>query len=101
MKTYISGKIAGINKANAEINFNFASREAKKYHGANETVNPFDIKPFLGVKCWLCYMINDIREQRKCEASAFQPNWIKSRGAVIEYYFARFIFKQKIIFLGE
>lgn len=28
-----------------------------------------------------------------------QKNWIESRGAVIEYYFAKFIFKQKVIWL--
>ena len=96
---YVSGKISGIPIEIAKQNFYFACKEVKKYHGADIVVNPFDIKPFLGLESWLCYMINDIRAQRKCTHSAFQKNWINSKGAVIEYFFAKFIFKQIIVFL--
>lgn len=98
-RIYISGRISGIKVEYAKQNFYFAAKEVKKYHKADIVVNPFDIKPFLGIKKWLFYMINDIREQRKCTHSAFQSNWTESKGAVIEYFFARFIFKQIIIFL--
>lgn len=98
-KIYISGKISGIKIELAKQNFYFSCKEIVKYHNADIVVNPFDIKPFLGSKCWLCYMIADIAELRKCTHIAMQKNWTDSRGAVIEYYFAKFIFKQKIIFL--
>lgn len=83
------------------MNFAFAAKEVKQYHGATEVVNPFDIKPLFGVKKWIFFMIKDILAQRRCTHSAFQPNWTESKGAVIEYFFARFIFKQEIIFLQK
>ena len=98
-KVYISGKITGIKLANAKINFYFAGKEVRDYHDATHIVNPFDIKPLFGLKIWICYMVNDIRQQKKCTHSAFQSNWKDSKGAVIEYYFAKFIFKHEIIFL--
>ena len=93
-KFYVSGKISGIPIEIAKQNFYFACKVLKKYHKADIV-----IKPFLGLENWLCYMINDIRAQRKCTHSAFQKNWINSKGAVIEYFFAKFIFKQIIVFL--
>ena len=96
---YVSGKIGGIKLEYAKQNFHFACLEVKKYHDADIVINPFDINPFLGMKNWPCFMINDIRAQKKCTHSAFQSNWTDSKGAVIEYFFAKFIFKHKIIFL--
>ena len=96
---YVSGKIGGIKLEYANQNFHFACLEVKKYHSPNVVINPFDIKPFLGIKNWLFFMINDIRAQKKCTHSAFPSNWTDSKGAVIEYFFAKFIFKHKIIFL--
>lgn len=98
-KIYISGKISGIRMEWARQNFDFACKTVKRFYGATEVVNPLDIKPFLGIKRWLFHMISDIWEQRKCTHSAFQVNWKDSMGAVIEYFFAKFIFKQGIIFL--
>jgi|ERR1035437_1537820 hypothetical protein len=98
-RVYVSGQISGIKLEYAKQNFHFACKEVSKYHGADFVINPFYITPFLGIKNWLCYMINDIRKQRKCTHSAFQKNWTNSRGAVIEYFFAKFIFKQQIIWL--
>lgn len=98
---YVSGQISGLKLEYAKQNFHFAVKEVKKYHGADEVVNPFDINPFLGIKKWLFFMINDVRAQSKCTHSAFQPNWLNSRGAVIEYFFAKFIFKHEILFIGS
>ena len=102
MKIYISGKISGLSEHEYTKNFNDAAHETwVKYPDLYyvNIVNPIRIKPFLGIKNWIFYMIADIREQRKCTHSAFQPNWIDSKGAVIEYFLAKFIFKQIIIFL--
>jgi hypothetical protein len=98
-RVYISGQISGIKLEYAKQNFHFACKEVSKYHEADFVVNPFFVEPFLGIKHWPFYMINDIRKQKTCTHSAFQKNWLHSKGAVIEYFFAKFIFKQQIIWL--
>lgn len=98
-RVYISGKISGLPIELVNLNFNCSCDEVLKQHEADFVVNPLDIKPFLGVKCWLCYMISDIVAQSKCTHTAFMYNWLYSKGAVIEYFFAKFIFKHQIIFL--
>jgi hypothetical protein len=98
-RIYVSGQISGIDLDDAKQNFISACVKLQDSYCADFTVNPFDVKPFLGLKIWICYMINDVRAQSKCNYSAFQRNWIESRGAVIEYFFAKFIFRHKIIFL--
>lgn len=98
-RIYISGKISGLHTENARQNFQFAERELRTFHNPDEVVNPFNIRPLLGIRSWIFYMISDIREQSTCTHSAFMYNWRESRGAVIEYFFARFIFKQNIIWL--
>lgn len=102
-KIYISGKISGLTEKQYQANFNNAILNIGMLHDweidSHDIINPLKIKPFLGIKRWLFYMINDLRAQRKCTHSAFQRNWINSRGGVIEYYFAKFIWKQEIIFL--
>lgn len=55
---YVSGRISGMKIEYAKQNFHFACKEVKKYHEADIVVNPFDIKPFMGINNWLCYMIN-------------------------------------------
>lgn len=100
-RIYISGKISGLHPEDARQNFLFAERELRTYHQTDNIINPFRIRPFLGIKSWLFYMISDIREQSTCTHSAFMYNWRESRGAVIEYFFARFIFKQDIIWLAS
>lgn len=97
-KCYISGKISGINFLEANQNFKFAQYHIESDYNLT-TLNPFCIKPFLGLKIWICYMIADIWQQRKCTHTAFQKNWLDSKGAVIEYFFAKFVFKHKIIWL--
>ena len=98
-KIYLSGKISGLNIEYAKQNFYFSAKELKKYHGANIVINPFDIKPFLGLDYWICYMITDILALRKCDKIAMRKDWIDSRGACIEHYFGKFIFKLEVIYL--
>ena len=100
-RIYLSGKISGLHPEIARQNFRFSERELCKFYNADEVVNPFNIRPFLGIRTWICYMITDIREQSTCTHSAFRWDWKDSRGAVIEYFFARFIFKQEIIWLAS
>ena len=102
-KIYISGKISGLTEEQYRANFMRAIWKVEKMHRFEHDkysiVNPLNIRPIFGIKKWLFYMINDLRAQRKCTCSAFQSNWTESRGAVIEYYFAKFIFKHEIIML--
>jgi hypothetical protein len=96
---YVSGKITGIDLKVVQKKFQIGCEEVQFYHQADFVVNPLTIKPFLGIKHWAFHMINDIREQRKCTHTAFLSNWKESKGAVIEYFFAKFIFKHTIVFL--
>jgi hypothetical protein len=96
MKIYISGKISGLEKHEYESNFELAEEFLKKTSEFLVTINPLRIKPFLGIRVWLCFMIADLWELRKCDAIYLQKNWVNSKGAVIEYFFARFIWKKKI-----
>ena len=98
-RVYISGKISGLPIERVNLKFHCDCDEVLKHYEADFIVNPLDIKPFLGIKSWLCYMINDIRAQSKCTHTAFSYDWLDSKGAVIEYFFAKFIFKHQIIFL--
>lgn len=106
MKIYISGKISGLSEK--EYNKNFYNAKSKIYldgiDGFNmilacQIISPLSINPIFGIKKWLFFMISDIAALRKCTHIAMQKNWIDSKGAVIEYFFAKFIFKQQIIWL--
>ena len=102
MKIYISGKISGLTESEYTSNFNNARRDvwsSVKECYYKDIINPIDIKPLFGIKKWLFFMISDIAALRKCTHIAMQKNWVDSTGAVIEYFFAKFIFKQQIIWL--
>lgn len=103
MICYLSGKISGFTEKEYTDNFYFADLELSKQHSylysVSKIINPLDIKPLFGIKRWLFYMIADLWQLRKCTHIAMQPNWIDSKGAWLEYGFAKFIFKQQIIFL--
>ena len=100
-KIYISGQITGLCENDFLDNFHDAKQQMFSMFGfVNMThINPLDLKPFLGVKCWLCYMITDVYYLRKCTHIAMQNNWIHSKGAVIEYFIAKFILKLEVIWL--
>lgn len=102
MICYLSGKISGLTEKEYTKNFNDAAHETwVKYPDLYyvNIINPIKIKPFLGIKHWLFYMIADLWQLRKCTHIAMQKNWIDSKGAWLEYGYAKFIFKQTIIFL--
>lgn len=101
MKIYISGQITGLNEEEYTSNFNWAVKKvcATTYCMSSDVINPLSIRPSFGVKKWLFFMIADLMALRSCTHIAMQPNWIYSKGAVIEYFFARFIYKLKIIWL--
>jgi hypothetical protein len=100
MKIYISGQITGLDLNQAKQNFKNCEYELIEFgFSGNSVLNAFEIKPFLGIKKWLAYMITDLYQLSKCTHIAMQNNWTNSRGACIEYYFAKFIFKLEVIWL--
>lgn len=48
---------------------------------------------------WINFMITDLYHLRKCTHIAMQKNWIDSKGAWLEYGYAKFILKIPVIFL--
>ena len=98
-KIYISGPISGKKIEYAMQNFKFAEKELKRYWCYKEIVNPFDIRPFLGIKNWWCYMITDLWELRKCNSIFMLRGWKRSRGACIEHLYA--VWTNKIIIYQE
>lgn len=109
MKIYISGQITGLDKIEYVKNFEKAKRYIylnidKEIHDIEgiyfkDIINPLDLNPFLGIKKWIYYMITDLYTLSKCTHIAMQQNWIESRGCHWEHYFAKFIFKLKVIYL--
>lgn len=97
-KIYISGQITGLCVDEFKYNFLEASDIINHKYGIDH-ISPLNLTPFLGIKIWLCYVITDIHHLRKCSHIAMQKNWIHSKGAVIEYFIAKFILKLEIIWL--
>ena len=100
-KIYISGQITGLERDKYTFLFRMAIKRVFQETDCflEEIINPFDLKPFLGIKSWLCYMITDVHYLRKCTHIAMQKNWIHSKGAIIEYFIAKFILKLDVIWL--
>jgi len=99
-KYYLSGKISGLSESTYRHNFKIAKHHVlNNYEREAIIINPLNIKRMFKIKWWIYLMFTDILEQRKCTHSVFQKNWIDSKGSVIEYFLAKFIFKHKIIFI--
>jgi hypothetical protein len=101
MKIYISGKISGLSVSEYTANFrNTENHVIEKYihkvtfknkagwtttfYQKPKVINPLNIKPFLGIKNWYCYMITDIYHLLKCDAIYVMNNAGQSRGAMVE-----------------
>ena len=107
---YISGAISyrpkkGESRESIKLNKKRAIMQARRYFAQQENllvayhqgedvqiINPFNIKPFLGLKTYWCYMIADLWTLRKCTDIAMLNGWLFSRGAVVEYFFGVFVF---------
>lgn len=87
MKTYISGKITGLEIPVAEKLFEHAELQVKQLHGG-EPVNPMKILPYHPEHTYKDYMIADIKALFDCEAIYMLSNWRESRGARIEHTIA-------------
>lgn len=103
MKIYLSGRISGLTEKEYTENFEQAKHDVyfmyySQIEDLIDIVNPLDLKPFLGIKMYWCYMATDLYYLSKCDAIALQKNYKDSRGARIELAFAKLL-KQTIIFL--
>ena len=114
-KGYISGKITGLYAHRCRRNFEKAVDKAKEWAEIENRVsyklglstvydtkpykiiNPLDIRPLFGIKKWLFFMIADLRELRKCDVIFVQDNWEDSKGAFIEVFMAKFVWKIKVV----
>ena len=97
---YLSGKITGLPENEARCNFDDSHIKlflSHHYCHGDKIIDPMKLIPFLGIKAWVFYMITDIAALIKSDAVVFQPNWINSKGAKIEMWFA--IFFGKVIIL--
>lgn len=99
-KIYLSGKISGLEKFQYEANFLTATTQILRMQICSllDIVNPCEINPLFGIKCWFCHMVADIWALLFCSHVAFQKNWIDSNGARIEMIVA-LITNKKIIML--
>lgn len=84
-KIFISGRISGIKYDNAKKNF----RKAEKYwmEQGYEVVNPTRLckKDWSWLRCMVVCLWNLL----KCDSAYFMPNYIHSKGAKVELWFAR------------
>jgi len=89
-KIYISGPISVLPIEEAKQRFDNSAIDLYYYgnYDIEDIVNPFNINPFLGLKNWWCYMINDVRELLKCDSIYMLKGWQKSRGACVEHLIA-------------
>jgi len=88
---YLSGKISGLNWWEYDDNFFESQQELILSHyfdNDDKIINPIKLMPFLGIKVWLFHIITDIANLLKSDAVVFQDNWIESKGAKIEMWFA-------------
>lgn len=86
-KTYISGKITGLELPEAEQNFHKAGLFLKKKYGC-DIINPmFDVE-YHPEKTWAEYMLEDIKLLFTCDSIYMLNNWKDSKGARIEFNIA-------------
>jgi len=93
MKTiYISGQITG--NPDFESDFKQAEYKIKKYRGGLiEIINPIRVRPFLGIKKWLFYMIPAVFNVLNSDEVYLISNWHQSKGAKIEFRIASYLGK--------
>ena len=82
MKTYISGKITGLDLEDAKALFKEAADNLKEM--GLTPLNPMEIIPYNEEFEWEDYMLADIKELFKCDAIFMLSNWKDSKGARVE-----------------
>ncbi len=94
-KCYISGRISGLPRGQAERNFSSAVLQVFKMGYA--PVNPMNsCIPYW--MPWSIHMIADLFSLFFCDAIALQENWRESRGSRLEHKAAIYLGKE-VVFL--
>jgi len=92
MKTfYLSGKITG--DENYILKFVAYETRIRKDFGKIKVINPIYVRPFLGIKKWIFYMIPAIFNVLKSDKIYLLPDWQESKGARMERFFAKLFHK--------
>lgn len=85
-RTYISGKITGLDLQVAREYFELAAQQLKE--AGHLPVNPMEICPYNPEWEWHHYMAEDIRALLVCDAILMLENWRESKGARVEHAIA-------------
>lgn len=95
-KCYNAGKISGLSILGASAKF----AKFDKFIATEMEMIP--INPMLyGLNWnqpWLFHIIYDLTLMLRCDAVLFQPDWVESRGARIEHFFAKMFMKEMYFF---
>ncbi len=84
MRIYIAGPMSGL----PDLNFPaFHAAAAHLRSIGHEVVNPAELNTD-PTAAWHACMRTDIRELVTCDAVAFLPGWLGSRGATLEHHIA-------------
>ena len=86
-KTYISGKITGIERDAPMI---FEGAEIYLNQIGHEPVNPLNLN-HQHDKSWHSYMREDIKALCDCDCIYMLSNWTDSKGAIIEHTIAMYL----------
>jgi hypothetical protein len=86
-KVYISGKISGLEFADAYSKFEFAEKYINLLTN-HVAVNPMKIEHVHDLS-WESFMVEDIRALFSCDAIYLLSNWEESKGARIEKAIAK------------
>ena len=81
-KVYISGKISGLEFADAYSNFEFAEKYINLLNN-HVAVNPMKLE-HVHDQSWESFMLEDIKALFECDAIYMLKNWGNSKGARIE-----------------
>ena len=95
-KCYNAGKISGLSILGASAKFakfdKFIATEMDMI-----PINPMQ-HGLSWNQPWLFHIIYDLTLMLRCHAVLFQPDWVESRGARIEHFFAKMFMKEMYFF---
>ena len=95
-KCYNAGKISGLSILGASAKFakfdKFIATEMEMI-----PINPMQ-HGLSWNQPWLFHIVYDLTLMLRCDAVLFQPDWVESRGARIEHFFAKMFMKEMYFF---